>query len=201
MKKLSLVSIAILAVMSEFALAVDWTGSPHRFQGDVHVGYGTNYANFIVRGKNTSPIVLIQNAALGNTVMVVDRLGNMGLGTAAPSYTLEVIGAIRASGNILSDGNIGIGTTSPTSRLHVNGTAALGTGVTSATTNQVVVGTYNDTRTNDNGINHTEGVFVVGSGGSTTTRSNSIRVLTNGTVLVKPSGDLGMGNFQNGPTP
>jgi hypothetical protein len=71
----------------------------------------------------------------------------------------------------------------------------------------VVVGKYNDVRTNDTATtpsptNHTDGVFVIGAGTATGANAvNALRVLADGTVLVKNSGDIGMGSFTNGPRP
>lgn len=74
-----------------------------------------------------------------------------------------------------------------------------------ASASQVVLGKFNDTRTNDAttapaATDHTKGVFVVGAG-TEGTRKNAIRVMNDGTVLVKTSGDISPGEFTNGPTP
>jgi len=98
-------------------------------------------------------------------------------------------------------GYVGIGTSSPLAKLTVNGNAALGVGLASAS-GQIVLGKYNDTRTNDSGVDHTQGVLIVGAGtGSGSSAANAIRVLNDGTVLVKKSGNLSMGSFTNGPRP
>jgi hypothetical protein len=102
---------------------------------------------------------------------------------------------------LTSDGKLGIGTDSPQALLTVNGNAAIGTGVTSSNSSQVVVGKYNDTRTNDSGTNHTQGVFIVGSGASASPGLNAIRVTEDGTILVKRCGDLSMGSYVGGQQP
>lgn len=83
------------------------------------------------------------------------------------------------------------------------GASAIGGGLGTAADAQpqLVVGRYNDTRTNDNGVDHTAGVFIVGAGTDTNNRANAMRVLANGTVLVKESGDLSMGGFTGGQAP
>ena len=97
-------------------------------------------------------------------------------------------------------GYVGIGTGSPQALLTVNGNAAVGVGLSSAA-DQVVLGKYNDTRTNDAGVDHTQGVLIVGSGTGGGSGANALRVLTDGTILVKKSGNLSMGSFTNGPRP
>lgn len=89
------------------------------------------------------------------------------------------------------------------------GGGSLGVGLVSSRAGQAVVGSYNDTRTIDpQGGDHTTGVFVVGygtgpgvPGGGAEVRRNALRVLDNGAVLVQPGGDIGMGQFTNGPRP
>lgn len=106
-------------------------------------------------------------------------------------------------------GRVGVGTAIPQALLDVHGDTVLGVGLaanqSTLNTGQVIVGKYNDTRTSDTSTtpaatNHTQGVFIVAAGTSTT-RANAIRVLDDGTVLVKSSGDIGMGSFTNGPKP
>lgn len=72
---------------------------------------------------------------------------------------------------------------------------------TSASSNQVVVGKYNDTSTDVAGYSHAGGVFIVGGGTSTSVRSNLLRVKDDGSVLVNRAGDIAMGTFTTGERP
>jgi hypothetical protein len=80
---------------------------------------------------------------------------------------------------------------------------AAGDGVVSAQRSQIVLGKFNDQRTNDGGINHTQGIFIIGSGTSTSAGMNAMRVLDDGsgTILIKPQGNLSMGQFGSGSQP
>jgi Head domain of trimeric autotransporter adhesin len=81
---------------------------------------------------------------------------------------------------------------------------AIGKGVESAREAQIVVGKFNDTQTNDNGTDHTQGIFVVGNGTAQANRKNAVRVVEqNGQtlVLIQKAGDIDMGEFQGGPRP
>jgi hypothetical protein len=68
---------------------------------------------------------------------------------------------------------------------------------------QLVLGKYNDNRLNDVGVNHTQGVLIVGNGTgpSVAQRTNGLRILDDGTILTQPRGDLLMGGFDGGPRP
>ncbi|MGC3991378.1 MAG: hypothetical protein QM796_17185 [Chthoniobacteraceae bacterium] len=89
----------------------------------------------------------------------------------------------------------------------VSNSAALGSGVTSSESGQVVVGRYNDTTVNTStGVDKTKGAFVVGAGSynatsGVTTPLNALRVTDGGAVLVHPSGDIPMTGFQSGEQP
>ena len=76
-----------------------------------------------------------------------------------------------------------------------NAATGIGTGVETTTASQTVVGKYNNSSVG--------GLFVVGmgSGTGTTPRKNAIRVREDGTLLVRPSGDLSMGGFASGEQP
>jgi hypothetical protein len=124
-------------------------------------------------------------------------------GDGSEFFIGKTTGGANPSLWIEGNGNVGIGSTTPGARLAVNGNATIGTNVSTSVANQVVVGSYNDIRTTDaNGTNHTDGVFVVGAGTSSGAGAvNALRVLAGGTVLVKPSGDIGMGSYTNGLQP
>lgn len=145
----------------------------------------------------TPPIVLDPDLARitinGHAVLTATSLGALSsssyaFGNGATNYM-----------TINTSGHVGINKSTPSARLDVSGNVALGVGVSSAS-DQVVVGRYNDTRTNNAGTDHTQGVFIVGAGNSSTA-SNAIRVLADGTVLMKRSGDLSMGTFTSGQQP
>jgi len=84
-----------------------------------------------------------------------------------------------------------------------------GAGVSSVTGGQVVVGKYNDASpAGEPSLDKTKGVFIVGAGSGVSggqnnvpEKQNALRVLEDGTVLVLARGDLGMGDFTNGPQP
>jgi hypothetical protein len=140
-----------------------------------------------------------------SNLLTVERNGNYG--GDFKFYGRSVWGGTMppALATLTADGKFGVGTTAPQTKLDIRGNVAMGTNLSNVAANQIVIGKYNDSRTNDTttspaATNHTDGVFVVAAG-DTTTGANSIRVLNNGIVLVKPSGDIPMGNFTNGPTP
>jgi hypothetical protein len=79
-----------------------------------------------------------------------------------------------------------------------NAATGIGTGVVTTTPSQTVVGRYNDTAPE-----RANGLFVVGMGTGTdpAQRKNAIRVREDGTLLVRPAGDLSMGGFEAGDQP
>lgn len=60
------------------------------------------------------------NTAVSREVMRINGRGNVGIGTNSPSARLDVVGTIRASGNVHAGGSVGIGTDNPATRLTVN---------------------------------------------------------------------------------
>jgi hypothetical protein len=83
-----------------------------------------------------------------------------------------------------------------------NAATGIGTGIVTTTASQTVVGKYNNTSVDAQG-NHGAGLFIVGMGSGTgaTPRKNALRVREDGTLLVRPAGDLSMGDFQTGEQP
>jgi hypothetical protein len=69
----------------------------------------------------------------------------------------------------------------------------------------LVLGKYNDNTTDNVSGNHLDGVLIVGTGDGpgnpTNTRSNGLRILNDGTVLIWPRGGLLMNEFDDGPRP
>jgi hypothetical protein len=98
---------------------------------NVYTADGTISGNRIVT-QGTNTLAFTSNATNGfsvdGTTFSIDALNNrIGLGTATPSYTLDVAGNVRATSNIITSGKIGIGTTSPSFEVDA------GTGTISAT--------------------------------------------------------------------
>lgn len=143
-----------------------------------------------------------------------------GFDTHAQGYSQFVIGQYNipqgdpdewiATDDLFIVGNGGPGE-APSNALTVkkNGNAAFsaslaaGPGTQTTGTAQTVVGKYNNTNPNNNGVNHTEGVFIIGTGTgpAANQRANAMRVLDDGSILIKPSGDISMGEFESGAKP
>jgi hypothetical protein len=68
---------------------------------------------------------------------------------------------------------------------------------------QTVIGQYDVARGNSGAwiAADTEPVFIVGNGTGEQNRSNALVVNKDGSVLMKPQGDLPMGDFQSGQQP
>lgn len=61
--------------------------------------------------------------------MAIKSDGNVGIGTASPTYNLDISGTFRASATSTFNGNVGIGTTNPLSKLSVGGNGVANAGV------------------------------------------------------------------------
>jgi hypothetical protein len=121
---------------------------------------------------------------------------NIAAGTPHNSWDLSERDAWDPGDEILIVGN-GQSDTTRSNALTVKKNAAMGvgTGIVTTTASQTVVGKYNDSSVS--------GLFVVGMGPGTgtTPRKNALRVREDGTLLVRPAGDILMGDFQTGEQP
>lgn len=83
------------------------------------------------------------------------------------------------------------------------GGMSVGPGTNSRGSAQVVLGKYNDDTLDAQGTDHSSGLLIIGMGSGTGTapRKNALRVRENGTLLIRPAGDLSMGDFQGGEQP
>jgi hypothetical protein len=86
----------------------------------------SGFAMYIYKPGNTTNLAFAN--ASNNVLMTLTSSGNLGIGTTAPTATLDVNGSLEAIGSnhtigsiIVSGGNVGIGTTSPTRKLTING--------------------------------------------------------------------------------
>ncbi|MDP2668456.1 MAG: tail fiber domain-containing protein [bacterium] len=123
---------------------------PNDFYGELgHYGNASGVSSlggfqFIAQassaGQNGLGFVFAQKPGSGNAVaaMVIDKSGNVGIGTTSPWGKLSITGAgatsatyglvVADSNNspkmvVRNDGNVGIGTTTPTSKLTIGGSA------------------------------------------------------------------------------
>lgn len=151
-----------------------------------------NYFMLAVPGRTTSGLVVeCEDSALDENDKYKTILG-------VQKGAIEFRHGVNYQGDVSATGTLRM-------KIDSQGRVLAGEGLT-ATTNvasssQVILGKYNDTRTNDGGVDHTKGVLVVGAGTGTSARANAIRVAADGTVLVKTSGDISPGEFTSGPNP
>jgi hypothetical protein len=126
-------------------------------------------------------------------------VGQLNVPSGTPHNNWSEVNAWNPNDEIFIVGN-GVSDTSRSNALTVKKNAAtgIGTGIVTTTASQTVVGKYNDTSQNRG-----EGLFIVGMGvgTGTTPRKNAIRVREDGTLLVRPAGDLSMGGFESGEQP
>ena len=68
------------------------------------------------------------NVVLNDSKMVIDYLGNVGIGTTSPAFTLEVNGDVNLNNSLYvnNSGNVGIGTSSPLNKLSIVADSAAG---------------------------------------------------------------------------
>jgi hypothetical protein len=148
-----------------------------------------------------------------------------GHGTYAQGLNQCVIGSFNvisgSSHNSWAEYNVGFPTWDPNDEIFIigngvnaynrsnaltvkkNAATGIGTGIVTTTASQTVVGKYNDTSVDSEGRSHGAGLFVIGmgQGTGTTPRKNALRVREDGTLLVRPAGDLSMGGFHGGEQP
>jgi hypothetical protein len=176
---------------------------------------GADYSVAIGSGNYTSGIA---SAAMGYSTQSSGFAStSVGRSTIAQGLNQFVIGSFNiASGTPHSswtEFNAGFPTWNPNDEIFIvgngvsdacrsnaltvkkNAATGIGTGIVTTTASQTVVGKYND--------NSLGGLFVVGMGTGTgaTPRKNALRVREDGTLLVRPAGDLSMGGFQTGEQP
>ncbi|MEK6950027.1 MAG: hypothetical protein AABX34_07425, partial [Nanoarchaeota archaeon] len=114
---------------------------------DFNIGNISN--NTLVKGDNVS--LSLWNAS-GANIFLREITGRVGIGTTAPTATLEVRGGVNISGGLnvtngdvllgITGGNIGIGTIFPNAKLEVNGTSTFGGNVNIPSNNLNVGGGY-----------------------------------------------------------
>lgn len=92
----------------EAASATSGTGTTLRFNGNA--GAGNPWE--IYRDNNVTGNLIFaesQSGTRSNVMSLGLTTGNVGIGTAAPGYKLDVAGTIRAQGDIIADANYGLG--------------------------------------------------------------------------------------------
>jgi hypothetical protein len=95
-----------------------------------HYNFSIAQQNNVDGGLEFTPSTTVGGTTFSTPAMVVLRTGNVGIGTNAPSTTLDVVGAGKFSSHFTVDTNtlyvdatnhmVGIGTASPTRFVHIN---------------------------------------------------------------------------------
>ncbi len=156
----------------------------------VNLGYHTT-----VQGYGQT-VVGINNLAVGNATSPTDPASAVfvvGSGTygvegvtnqARNAFTVQRNGDTRVTGGLV----IGMGNS---------------LGAVASNTGQLVLGKYNDKRSDDGAplhTDHTRGLLIIGNG-SNAAAANALRVAEDGNILIPPQGDISMGPFTGGPKP
>ena len=118
-------------------VAVTGAGAGVGSNGSLLISGTDNYGHSLyVQAANGKRIVFSNTGSIGNIFSydygsnVPQNLslqgpgGNLGVGNASPSYTLDVSGTGRFTSNLAVIGNVGIGTTSPNAPLQLSNTVA-----------------------------------------------------------------------------
>jgi hypothetical protein len=187
------------------------TGSPN--SGVIRFGDSSGWKLHFGRSRNSIGGAL--NSGTAGVLMTVQDNGNIGIGTTAPGFKLEVAGTIRSSsgGFVFPDGtvqttagggtssqwttsganvfynsgNVGIGTASPSAKLHVAGVDTAGTAVFG--------GSNFSSHFNYNGDN-SQDTYI--RGGKTTSRVIINDAPGGNVLLAQGGGNVGVGT--GGPT-
>jgi len=185
-----------------------WIGGPlYTNEGKVMSLAGNDF-HFSSLANHT--IMIDQNSGAGRSLTI--QAGNSsGTNQTGGNLILTTGNSTGSAGGMIefktatSGGTSGATSRPAATRMRINALGGIeaGADIVASAAPQFVAGKYNDTRTNDNGTNHTEGLFIVGNGTGTggTPRTNALRILEDGTVLIQPKGDISMGGFQAGRKP
>ena len=189
-------------------------GRPHGFLGDdiATIDFhnnGTKLADIrMERGNasNDSQIVIsTSDAGTLNDALIINEVGNVGIGTTSPGQKLDVNGSINVSSNVFAEGfygdrlwnsnnaalrfgtnnteraridgngNLGIGTTAPTNKLHIQGSQATVYSSTDSGGQASAGTTINNTNTAGNTNNFSQILFTVGTNNNSLSRIVAIR--------------------------
>ena len=92
----------------------------------INIVTSANTATTVNFNNVTKAFNAVSNIEVGNANLFVDTTtSNVGIGTDAPAYTLDVRGTANV-GNLYTTSNVGINTNSPQQTLHINGGTLIG---------------------------------------------------------------------------